>query len=482
MQLQSKKMKKQTLLLLFCFAVFQSFAGDGYKIRLKISNPVNDSMVYLAHYYARPFPAIYKTDSARLKNGVANFSSKEPLTGGIYILLLSDMATYFEFVLNNGDDLSVSADSKHLPGSIVIKNSPENDLFLAYGNYMRSYGIQMDSLKNRLARAHTAADSSTIRAESERLYKALVVYGTEQETKHPGSFLAHILKAAQPPKVPEGKHYLPNGKEDSTFAYTYYKTHFWDGFDFKDNRLINTPLLHNKLDEYFNKVLEQIPDTIEAYADTVIAKARGSEDLFKYSLEWLTINSHDSKIMGMDEVFVYLVENYFMKGDGTWLSQEDLQKRIKRARDIAPNVIGNVAPELQLTDTAGNPQSLSAFNAKYTLLLFYSPDCGHCAQEIPKLDSVYRASLQARGVKIFAVATEDEAKWKDFIRKNNMTDWKNVADWAHTSDYHGKYDIYSTPVIYLLDEKKIIRGKRLDHSNIGAVIDMLEAKEKTSKK
>ncbi|PZF71474.1 TlpA family protein disulfide reductase [Taibaiella soli] len=474
-------MKKQTFLLLLCFIALQSFAGDGYKIKLKITNPVNDSMVYLAHYYAKPFPALYKADSARIKNGVANLTGKEKLNGGIYVLLLSDMATFFEIILNNGDDLNVTVDTKHLPASIVIKNSPENEHFLTYENYMQGYGIQQDSLKNRLAKARTSSDTTTIKAESERLFKAMNAYRDELRTKYPSSFLAHVLGASTEVQVPEGKHYLPNGKEDSTFAYNYYKTHYWDNFDFKDNRLINTPLLQNKLDQYFNKVLEQIPDTIEKYADIVIAKARGSEDLFKFTLEWLTINSHDSKIMGMDEVFVYLVEDYFMKGDGTWLSPEDLQKRIKRARDIAPNVVGNIAPELKLPDVDGKTQSLSGVQSKYTLLLFYSPDCGHCAQEIPKLDSLYRASLKAKGVKIYAVATEDEPKWKDFIKKNNMSDWINVADWQRTSDYRAKYDIYSTPVIYLLDEKKIIRGKRIDHTNIGTVIEMLETREKTSK-
>jgi hypothetical protein len=46
------------------------------------------------------------------------------------------------------------------------------------------------------------------------------------------------------------------------------------------------------------------------------------------------------------------------------------------------------------------------------------------------------------------------------------------------SDWRSKFDVYSTPTIYLLDEKKIIRGKRLDHSNIASLVEMLERKEK----
>ena len=90
--------------------------------------------------------------------------------------------------------------------------------------------------------------------------------------------------------------------------------------------------------------------------------------------------------------------------------------------------------------------------------------------------------LKAKGLKIYTVATEgDEKAISDFIKKNNMETWTNTWDPDHTSDYHNKYDVYSTPTIYLLDNKKIIRGKRLDHSNIGSVIEMLEKKAKAAK-
>jgi hypothetical protein len=36
-------------------------------------------------------------------------------------------------------------------------------------------------------------------------------------------------------------------------------------------------------------------------------------------------------------------------------------------------------------------------------------------------------------------------------------------------------------VIYVLDEKKIIKAKRIDHTNLVSVFEMLEAKEKEKK-
>ena len=115
------------------------------------------------------------------------------------------------------------------------------------------------------------------------------------------------------------------------------------------------------------------------------------------------------------------------------------------------------------------------------MLVFWTPSCGHCQKEIPLLDSVYNASLKAKGVKVYAVRTEDDPKqWQDFIAKNHLEDWINVYDPNHYSDYRSKYDVYSTPVIYLLDENKKILGKKLDHSNIMQVIEMQERKGKSA--
>eukprot|EP01030_Chromulinospumella_sphaerica_P014279 gene14279-14072_t len=46
--------------------------------------------------------------------------------------------------------------------------------------------------------------------------------------------------------------------------------------------------------------------------------------MFHYTLWWITRYVENSKVMGMDEVFVYLVENYYMKGDAFWLKSDEL--------------------------------------------------------------------------------------------------------------------------------------------------------------
>src|SRR5690606_18936423 len=139
------------------------------------------------------------------------------------------------------------------------------------------------------------------------------------------TLLSSLMQTLIVPEAPPGPHYLDDGKTiDSNFAYHFYKDHYWDNFDFSDNRLMFAPIYESRLNEYFNRLVLQIPDTVNAEADSILAKARQGKEIFKYTLYWLAHNAETSKVMGMDEVFVHLVENYYMKGDAYWLDSAGL--------------------------------------------------------------------------------------------------------------------------------------------------------------
>lgn len=475
-----KIMKRLLLLLTLLTGItYSSIAANGYKLQIKFTD-IKDSVIYLAHYYAKPLPTIYKTDSTRVdKNGLAVMESKEETLGGIYMILLSDKKTYFEILLNNGDNINMSVTVSQLPLGVRFKNSPENTRFAEYVAYLKDYTEREQKLRDEVSRAKTKDDTNTIAEKGKVLSKELKDYRKNYIAKYPGTLLANIFRSLLLPEIPAGKHYLEDGKtEDTLFGYNYYKDHYWDDFDFTDDRLINTPMYDARLDEYFNKLVLPWPDSVQKEGDMLLAKTRGRKELFKYTLHWVTQYAQTSKVMGMDQAFVYFVENYHMKGDAYWMTSDVLAKYIDRAQKIAPNVIGNIAPDIKMVDINKKQQSLYSVNAKYTLLVFWSPDCGHCQAEIPRVDSVYKATLKSKGVKVYAVRTEgEENKWQEFIKKHDMQDWVNVYDPEHKSNYKAQYDVYGTPVMYLLDEKKIIRGKKLDYSNIDKLIDILEKKD-----
>jgi peroxiredoxin len=473
--------KIKLFVFLLCMGVLSSaLAKDGYRIKVNLKN-TTDTMVYLVHYYAEPLPKIYKTDSASVKKGEAILENKDSVLGGIYMILPSSRNTYFEFLLKNGDDFTVSADIKDLPASVVFKNSDENVRFYEYVHYLKGFGDKQEQFKAQLSKAKRASDTAEIREKAAETGKELTKYRRNYASKFPNTLLGNIFNGMDLPDVPEGKHFLADGSVDSNYNYLFYKQHYWDKFNFKDDRLIHTPIYDSRLEEYMNRLVIPYEDSVIKEGDLLLAKIPKRTELFKYTLFWLTYNAQTSKIMGMDRVFVHLVENYYMKGDAFWLDRDGLQKYYDEAARKSPNLIGRIAPDLMLKDVNGKSYRLSDFKAKYTLLVFWEPTCGHCMTEVPKIDSVYRAALKAKGVKLIGVRTDDPVEtWQDFIKKHKLDEWLHLYDADNSSNYRGKYDIRTTPSVYLLDENKIIIGKKLDHSNIATVIEIQDKKGKQS--
>jgi hypothetical protein len=61
--------------------------------------------------------------------------------------------------------------------------------------------------------------------------------------------------------------------------------------------------------------------------------------------------------------------------------------------------------------------------------------------------------------------------------REKQLDWINVNGYYSASgDFHDTYDIYSTPVMYLLNEEKEIIAKRLLTKELQMFIERLEQK------
>jgi hypothetical protein len=57
----------------------------------------------------------------------------------------------------------------------------------------------------------------------------------------------------------------------------------------------------------------------------------------------------------------------------------------------------------------------------------------------------------------------------------------NVYDGAHYNNAVEKYDVYSTPVTYILDKNKVIKAKRIDASQLKTMIKAIENESKKGK-
>jgi peroxiredoxin len=270
---------------------------------------------------------------------------------------------------------------------------------------------------------------------------------------NPKSFLGVVFNASWEPEVPPN----PNPK-DSTFAYRYYKSHFWDKFPFDDKRVIRTPILQSKIRQYLDRLTPQTPDSINVSATLISEKSAANPDVFHFVVNYITNYYETSKTMGFDAVFVHMAKKYYVTKRATWIDSAQYEKIKERVIILEPILIGKPALELTLPDTTGKDIKLSSLKSDYTIIFFWDPTCGHCKKELPKLLDFYKRAA-GKGIEVYAVASGGTKEdWKKLIREYGMK-WVNVYD---ELGYRKFYDVQTTPMMYMLDKGKIIRAKRLD--------------------
>ncbi len=494
-----KRISFLAFLLVFVSAMHAADVKKGYSIKVKIQG-IKDTVCYMAGYYG---PKQYFKDTTKVDaNGNMVFEGKEPLPGGIYSIVLPDKQTYYEFVLvdQSFSMETIKGDQQVLTENLKVKGSPDAELFASYLKYINQKQKESTPFRKIVSDSLLTDDKKKeSRAKLEVIDKEVMTYKTDFIKNNPNSFVTKIFLASQEPEIPEVWPTLPNGKKDSTFPRKYFLDHYWDNIDFSDERLLRTPILHNKLEKYITKIIVQHPDSINRAADYIIAKSKANKEIFKYFTHFITNHYEKSQIMGMDAVFVHLGEKYYMSGDAFWLDSTQMAKVTERVRKTKPTLLGGRTPNIILQDTAEKAWiSLYDVKAPYTVLYFWDSGCGHCKKETPKLKNYYD-KVKDKGIVVFAVGTELENKdWRKYIRENKL-DWINVSDnpeinknaynylnftTIESLNFRDTYDIYSTPRVFLLDKDKKILAKRIGVDQLEELLDNLmkrDAKEAVKK-
>jgi peroxiredoxin len=465
------------LLFLVGLVFFHPANAQGYRITLKTN--WKDTSILLGYYYGK---YQYVLDTAKAdKTGLAVFEKKDTVRGGIYFFVFPNKK-FLEFILDKDRKISFEADTSDLINTMKVKGSEDNVIFNQYQRYVTARGKEVEELSKKLKNLKDKNPKSDSIKILEDKIKALTdevnTYKNDLVKKYPQSLLTKTLIASKDPEIPENVPMLENGKKDSLYIYMYYRKHYWDNIDLTDDRLLRTPVFHNKLETYFTKVVPQIPDTIIKEADAFIDKVKGNKELFKYVSWYLTYTYETSQVMGMDAVFVYLVDKIYRPGLAYWVSENTRKKIVDRADKIKPNLIGKIAPELVLIDTANNLVSLHSIKAKYLVVYFWDPQCGHCAKETPKLVEYFNRVKDSMDIKVYAVCTDTSlTRWKKGIKEKHMENFINVNGTRTAyGNFHESYDIYSTPVVYILDQRKRIIAKRLPVEQIGSFIIQYDKK------
>lgn len=451
--------------------VFAFSSTAQYDIQGKIKG-LSNSEVYLAHYFGYNQQVIKDTVMAN-DSGEFRFKGKETLPKGLY--LISFLKSKYIDIVVEEPIFSVELDTSNILNSITFKNSPENAAFYSFQRKMNDL--------------YTAINQPSITSVSkQRLIKEVQDFQKQWITSNQNLFVTKLIESSFDPEIPVYTGSLKS-KADSTkmqiFQYNYYKKHYFDGVDLGDERMVRTPFLQRKLERFFKDLVVQDPDSIAKESDLLLAKAKDKE-IRRYIIYKIASTYENNPILGTDGAFVHLAEKYYIGEPALW-DTSTVRRMKERIAIVKPLLLGRPFPKMLLTDIAGKEINMASLPFKYTIVFIYDPDCSHCKQETPKLVAL-NDFFKSKNIGVVASAiVRDKQAWKKFISEFKIGSWVNGIDVhlnpksgkeEYYTDFRNTFDVYSTPVVYVLDQQKKIVGKRIPVENLKDFIQYLEAKRK----
>jgi thiol-disulfide isomerase/thioredoxin len=443
---------------------------QGYEIKVSIPE-LQDSTIFLGYHFG---DKQYLKDTLKLDNsGSGMFSGTETLPQGIYLVVLPGKQ-YFEVLMSGDQHFSISCSYPEYYNSLKFSGSDENDAFIKYQKHWMELQRKASGIGKRLQGARQNPDSLKILTDLQKKQEeSMKAYLKDMISQYKGTFLSVLIKAMLPVETPVIN--IPQGTKNPdslrwVLNYEYNKDHFFDNIDINDERLLRTPLFQARLNVFFTNVVLQAPDSINKEIDRMLNKVKDNYKVFQFISVYLFNHFRESEIMGHDAVVVKLADDIYLSGKADWVTQEfkdDLRKQVDRMR---PNLIGMKAQNLVMDSYFGRYVALYDIEKEFTILYFWEPDCGHCAEATPKLKEYYEKAKDS-GVEVFSVCTtSDKAKWQKYIEDHKL-DWINGWDPDRRTNYGYYYNVEATPTVYILDRDKKIIAKKLSVDDIPSFID-----------
>lgn len=466
-------------LFAFIISVCASFQllAQNHEIGFKIKNYDNDTLI-IGYYYGEK--QLVKDTVFATKKGDFLFKSETALEPGMYIALLKPDNSFIQFIVGDTEKKYEVSFDKNDIYAVQFKNSKENERFYSYVDYLKEKNKEAQPLRDTLTKWKEAGkDDPKLKAQLDQLDADVTLLQKKIMSENPGTFTARLIEANIDVTIPEFE-----GTEDEVKMkkYRYYKTHYFDNIHWDDPALIRTPYIFQKTDFYINKLTVQNPDSIVLSVKEILTKTENNPEAFKYFLSHFLNTYANSKIIGMDKIFVFLVDNYYAKGKASWTKEENLKKITESADNLRNVLIGEIFPNVTTYKEDNTPVTIHGIKSPYTLVMIWAPDCGHCKKSMPDIVK-FAEEWKDRGVQVLTICAKggDKANtcWEG-VKEKKMENLINTGD--QYQRYRQILKFNSTPKVYLLDEKKEIIFKDMPSEELNKIMEEIVKVEEEKKK
>ena len=402
------------------FLTFPSSAMSQMKIKVDVENQ-KDSVFYLIRYKNDKTHIVVDTSYRNI------FYNSENIPEGIYVISDNKQQPLFEILIGKDQKFSVTVDDLMDLNSYKVKGCKETSSYFDVYSRTIYNDLYIKALESEMKY------NSNNKTKIDSLEKSLYEYQESMLSKDNNSFLNTYIKFIEKIVVPQ----------DIKHVEEYIIEHYFDKVPLCDLRILNSRLLKNKLDVYFNNYMElKNPDFITQKIDDLIIRINDCQEVRDYVLWYLYSRYFNSGNANDEIVYIHLADNYFSRLDIENLSQNIREWIVERA-DVLRNItIGNPVPTLLFDDDEGNEIDLYDLDSEYIVLFFYKPECQRCVRDKRILGLVEK---RRKDIKAIRIDISDEEKYKDIVNT---------------------YNISATPEIYIIDRNKSIIAKGISPERI----------------
>ena len=441
---KSKIMNFKLVLALLLLVI--SFSVSAQELTLKLSQHPNKQAVIIAvHGLRKDTLGIVQLDQHG--KGLLAFKNKQPLAGLVNLTIKDKAYLSYDFVLSPTESPTLICDMEYVYAqNTKILNSPENNCLNRWFDNAAQYK-QQTGLNQELSKLYKTEEPflKKLETEKQRIEELLqrLADTINQSTLFAGKYMQ--LKMAQEEKLAK----VWESNEKKTIAKNLftqidfdalYGSSMWFG-------IINSCLeVYTKESLYFGTFGADVTSNLKR-----IKNQQVYEDLIDATIsvtEKFSWNSDQEAIV-----------DFIIKDNRIKNPNPKLQKKIE-AHNVS---IGNRAPNLLITNPFGTNQTTavvktSELNTKYSLLLFYQSDCGHCKTTIESLKNYFQDLVQ-KGVKIISIA--GDTNQETFKKTATLFPWTDAyCDVLGMNGINFKnYGVIGTPTMYVLDTKGNILSK-----------------------
>jgi thiol-disulfide isomerase/thioredoxin len=408
--------------------------------------------------------ATYSIDSTLVDTvrGTFSFSGSKKLNEGEYFVYLPGLGA-LDFIINKENKFKIKGNALMLQDSMISEGSAENKVYFEYKNFVNAQNVKIRNVNSTMDLLRRATKDPEVIKEQEavikNLYSGISSQAKEIIKANPDFLFSKMLSTTLMPEPPAEFELYINQKN------RYIKTHYWDGVDFTDERLLNTTAYSSALGRFLERGVESDLDSIKAATSRVIQRSSVNKAINQFTIQFYSQKFDNPKLPWMDNILVHLFDRHYKSATAVGIDTATFLRMEYKANLYRPNLIGALAPNLILYDTLGKASQLSSIQSEFILLYFFSPLCAHCQKATPVFVELAKKYPSTK-LKIIAITNDGEmAYWTNFV-KTQQYPFACFHDKEKPSKSETLYATSELPNVYLLDKNKKILAKKIPLENL----------------